>query len=128
MSETYRVLVTGSRAWDDQQAIFDALAEYNYGAVTLVSGGCLLGADLIAERIAADLGWTVERHPADWFGGYGRAAGFVRNAKMVKLGADVCLAFIKDGSRGATHCAGLAEKAGIPVKRYTATATNRQEK
>ena len=127
--DVHRVLITGSRTWSTQdwRVIFDALAEYNYPPVTLVSGACPRGADHIAERIAADLGWTIERHPADWKGGYGRAAGFVRNAEMVKLGADVCVAFIKDGSRGATHCADLAEKAGIPVKRYTANGTKRKD-
>ena len=125
MADPYRVLVTGSRTWRDRQAIFDALAEYNYGRVTLVHGAAR-GADSIAASVAAAFGWQIEPHPADWNGGYGKAAGLVRNARMIRLGADVCLAFIKNGSRGATHCADLAEKAGIPVRRITAPGASNQ--
>lgn len=115
--DVHRILVTGSREWDDPQAIFDVLAEYNYGQVTLVHGAAR-GTDTIAARIAAAFGWRIEVHPADWRN-LGKSAGFIRNAAMVAAGADVCLAFIRDGSPGASHCAHLAEQAGIPVRRFT---------
>lgn len=117
----FRILVTGSRAWDDWRTITGALIEAADGKprpVTVVHG-CARGADSLAAQAARKLGWEVEGHPADWEF-HGKAAGFRRNAEMVALGADVMLAFIRDGSRGATHCAGLAAKAGIPVRIFRA--------
>ena len=108
-----RVLVTGSRGWDDVDAIYRALSRFDKGPpVTLVSGACPTGADVIAERIAEKLGWAVERHPADWQT-HGKRAGFLRNAEMVELGANVCLAFIRNNSKGASMTEDLARKAGI---------------
>lgn len=120
---TLRVLVTGSRTWTDYAAIHSALAGLRYGhrkrRMVVVHGACPRGADQIAGAWVQQLRHPAvveERHPADWEG-LGKRAGYVRNAHMVGLGADLCLAFVRDGSRGATHCADLAEKAGILTQR-----------
>jgi hypothetical protein len=121
-SPMHRVLVTGSRNWTDEEAIADALAgHWHDGNALLVTGACPCGADEIAERIWRSCGGQIERHPADWT--TGRDAGMRRNAAIVALGADVCLAFIRDGSPGATHAVHLAEQAGIPVHRFQAETT-----
>lgn len=65
--------------------------------------------------IAKSFGWHTECHWPDW-DRYGRKrAGFIRNQHMVDLGADLCLAFTRDNSRGTAHCALAAEAAGIPT-------------
>ncbi len=115
----YRILITGSRNWDDILSIRNAILNESMKTrdnVVVVHGGAR-GADYLAGRVADELKLDVEVYKADW-NTYGKAAGFVRNDKMVKLGADVCLAFIKNNSAGATMCADLAEKAGIPVKTW----------
>lgn len=127
MSQSRRVLITGSRAWTNNFLIHNMLTSFHWmlagdNDITLVSGGCPTGADVMCEQTARELGWKLERHPAQWEF-YGRkAAGPIRNHYMVERGADVCLAFILDDSKGATMTADLAEKAGIETlrfKRYT---------
>lgn len=124
MSAPYRILVTGSRDWTDQHAVWAALADAARPVapeqkLVIVHGACPTGADAMADEWARSYGAAIEAHPANW-AKYGRRAGPIRNAVMVARGADVCLAFIKDRSRGASYTASLAEAAEIPVRRWTA--------
>lgn len=130
-----RILITGSRDWDDRLTIIRALSEFvschaekGYDSQgnfvdwltpnwTLVSGNCPTGADVICEDYAVGRFWNLELHPADWEK-YGRAAGPIRNKEMVDLGANVCFAFIKNKSRGATGTVNLATDAKIHTRIY----------
>jgi hypothetical protein len=134
----FRVLVTGSRTWTDREAVHTVLdamarsaAESGFGGLVVVHGKAG-GLDSLADEWAVDRqgrGWRVapERHPADWKKRGRSRAGFIRNAQMVRRGADVCFAFINPcteekckesephGTHGATNCVELAERAGIDV-------------
>ncbi|HEX2301570.1 MAG TPA: DUF2493 domain-containing protein [Pseudonocardiaceae bacterium] len=112
-----RILITGSRTWTDITPIRTALQywRHQFPGVVLVHGDAR-GADRIAAGIWRSWGLPVEAHPADW-ARHGRAAGHRRNRAMVALGADVCLAFIRHHSPGASACAALAEAAAIPTYR-----------
>lgn len=84
----------------------------------LIEGGAL-GADRLARRWAYTVGGiTVETFPADW-GAHGKAAGPIRNQRMIDEGKpDVVLAF--PGGRGTADMIRRAEAAGIRVIRFTA--------
>lgn len=128
-----RILVTGSRLWTNEAKVSYELGVaagellrnepvdnplYPQGIV-VVHGGAS-GVDTMADQIARTYGMQVEVHPAEWrpYGIYNPQAGRFRNQKMVNAGADVCLAFIRQNSAGATHCAQAAEAAGIPVRYF----------
>jgi hypothetical protein len=115
-----RILVTGSRDWEDRELIWHTLNELVSDSVGhfLVHGDCPTSADRMADEWAAcqpDI--IVEKYRAGW-DVYGKAGGPIRNKYMVSLGADVCLAFIKNNSKGATGTMHMAEDAGIRVELY----------
>ena len=132
----FRVLVTGSRSWRLAAVIRHELDQVSaeHGPLTVVHGAAS-GADALAAAYAKRCGWEVESHPADWTGPcrptclpghrvdrrngttYCPAAGVYRNAAMVASGPDLVLAFIRAHSAGASGCAGVAERAGIEVRR-----------
>jgi hypothetical protein len=140
-----RILITGSRDWADAQTIMDELLivreRYATSRPILVHGACSTGADDLAHWIGHELGFALEPHPADWDGPCGDScpkkhrktarfgstycprAGVIRNSNMVRMGADLCLAFIANASPGATMTASMAENAGIPtIRRIRTTA------
>lgn len=138
MAFNYRVMVTGSRTWEDEFVIHHELDQIGWTCdwnLTVIHGACPSGADWHAARWCADvakMGVIQETYPADWrsSAGFDPSAGFKRNELMVSMGADRLLAFIdpcdklgcpergKHGSHGAMHCLRRAERAGIHVQRW----------
>lgn len=130
-----RILITGSRTWPKPEivwAILDGEVQMqlwnpsDQPGLIVVHGGAV-GADRQARdwvRATArhrGVPVTQEEHIPQWrpYGIYNPQAGMARNLEMVKLGADICYAFIHLGSRGASHCAEAAEKIGIETLRLS---------
>jgi hypothetical protein len=109
-----RVLICGSRGWGNAELILDRLSAVPVGS-TLIHGGCR-GADLLGAEIGRELGFEVVCFPAEW-GKHGRAAGPLRNQKMLDEGKpDLILAFHNDidSSRGTRDMLNRAVKQNIP--------------
>lgn len=128
-----RILITGSRDWDNAKSIYARIAEAinawiedhpsisksdPLSWVTIVHGDCKQGADRIADIFSETvLKKEAEKYPADWKT-FRKSAGFRRNRYMVNTMPDVCLAFIRNNSKGSTGCRDLAKAAGIPTETF----------
>jgi hypothetical protein len=146
---TAYVLVTGSRFLPADGRLLKALDELNAKLdddLMIVHGQCdprhpasrslvhwsraehcgihpdrLLGADWQADRWARSTGVPTDPYPADW-GRFGRAAGPLRNQRMVDVLSGVrhglVAAFPSGASVGTMDCVRRATRAGIPVRAY----------
>lgn len=128
-----QILITGSRAIEHRATVGRALAAVweEFGREQLlVRHGNARGADTHAGVVARmnPHAFVEERHPVtsrEWRpqgpnGPVDRTAGHRRNQRMVDLGADVCLAFLKHGERnaGTRDCIRRARAAGIEVREF----------
>lgn len=109
-----RVLICGSRSALMEGAICLALARLPDGSVVIHGGAN--GPDSQAGACARRLGFEEIVEPADWKR-YGRAAGPIRNQRMLDLHKpDKVLAFWDGTSAGTRDMIRRAKKAGIPVE------------
>lgn len=107
-----RLIIAGSRGFDNYAALCRAVFVYGLRPSVIISGTAR-GADQLGEMFAACHGVPVERFPADW-NRHGKRADYLRNAEMAN-NADALPAFWDGESRGTRHMIDLAEKAGLAV-------------
>lgn len=109
-----KVIIAGCREISDYDAVASAIESCNIEIDTVLSGGCR-GVDLCGEQWAADHQILIEKYPAEWHL-FGRAAGIIRNQKMVDS-ADALIAIIstKYQGRGTASIIKMANKKGLPV-------------
>jgi hypothetical protein len=109
------VLCCGDRDWTDSAAIAAEFAR-RPEITTVVHGACR-GADLLCADAAVAARCVVISEPADWTR-YGRAAGPIRNQRMLDLyPIDLVLAFHANlaASRGTADMVNRARRRGVPV-------------
>jgi hypothetical protein len=110
-----RVLVCGGRDYADARALNEALdAIHRETPITRLIHGAARGADSLAATWAVSRGIPASAFPADWKQD-GKAAGFIRNARMLRDGRpELVVAF--PGGKGTAHMVKLAKDAGVPVR------------
>jgi hypothetical protein len=118
------VLVCGGRDYADVRALNEALdAIHSEKNITRLIHGAARGADSLGATWARSMGIHALAFPADWSKD-GKAAGFVRNARMLRDGCpDLVVAF--PGGKGTAHMVKLARAAGVAVLEFAEPAATR---
>jgi YspA, cpYpsA-related SLOG family len=107
-----RVLVCGSRHFNDPELMEDVLKQWN---ISTIIEGEARGADRLARDYGERHNIHVLRFPALW-GQYGKSAGPIRNAQMLAEGRpDLVVAFPLKDSRGTFNMIAQAKMAGVEV-------------
>jgi hypothetical protein len=108
-----KVVIGGCRDYNDYvffKSCLDEILKSKKDEIIIISGHCS-GVDLMGERYAAENGFNVEIFFPEW-AKYGRAAGPIRNKKMVET-ADLIIAFwdgTSKGTRSLIKCAQNGKK------------------
>ena len=94
-----RLLITGGRSFNDKDTIRKWIknVEATIGPIeVIIHGANPRGADKLADELADELGIPKLRFPADW-DEHGKAAGPIRNQRMIDEGRPTVIDMIKNG-------------------------------
>jgi len=119
----YKILVTGSRDWEDPAPIWEAIRkqikkEQAKGRKKfIVLHGGAKGADSLADKVCEDHGIHTAIINARWQQ-FDKAAGPIRNNMMLSLVPDIVLVFHSDikHSKGTRNCLNATQRLDIPYK------------
>lgn len=120
-----KLIVTGSRRWVDSDIVIKALEAFyrKHPLLTVHVGDCPTGVDAIVlewceGKKREDPNFQYRKFEADW-NRYHKAAGPIRNRRMVKEGADWCIGFLRCGkNKGTVNCMDCAVSNGIETWQY----------
>lgn len=135
----FRVLVTGSRTWDDIETLTSMLETTlayarSQGLKLVIIHGAhrpkkeevrpgawerpLRSVDWLTHLWCKNVGVEEDPHPAKWTvnGEYNNEAGKQRNAHMVtNRNPDICISAMRGVTFGTAQCTRMAKNAGIPI-------------
>lgn len=110
-----RLLVCGGRNLDEALAydVLDRFFEKQGWVVWLIINGDATGADKASSRWAFDHNVVSDEYPPDWKR-YGKAAGMIRNRKMLTEGHPDAIVALPGGT-GTANMVKIGREAGLPV-------------
>lgn len=114
LPDGFRLLVCGGRDYDDRAHVFHTLDRVNAKRpIRALIHGAARGADSLADEWAEARLLEIWRFPAKW-GEEGRAAGHLRNQRMLDVGQPQGVVAFPGGA-GTADMVRRATSAGIPV-------------
>lgn len=118
-----KVIVCGGRNYNNKDYVFAALDDFHVkNPISTVVHGAANGADTLAEFLAKRRNIPSIAYPAEW-NKYNKAAGFIRNTKMIhEENPEMVLAF--PGGNGTAHMCRLAKENGLLVHYFNEPIIN----
>lgn len=114
---TVRIIVAGSRLYNDRKAFHEEIVEYLNRfdePVLFISGAASSGADRLIIEWCKKFNYPCLQYPADWDKN-GKAAGFIRNAEMAEVATHL-LCFYNGVSPGTKDMISVANEKNLIIR------------